>query len=340
VTAPRAGAARLVERPDFRQLVGIVATAVGLLPAWVEKDYWVVRTLQAIADATALSGQFVFKGGTSLSKAWRLIDRFSEDIDLLLTGPDLGPMPTRSADRARLFKAVRTAVEEATPLRLPLDGLNEEDKRAYYFRSDTHGYMRYPLNGRRLPLAAGSEEWLLVEAGFRGGSDPSTVATFGSYLGDYIASRPELQPLATEYAADVTPIHVPVLGVERTFIEKLLAIHTAAVGDVEKLQARHYYDLSRLVSHPDVGHCLDDPKALQDLLAQAIAVSNRHWGATLDVATLDLSASPALTPTRQILTVLEARWRDEETLYPRGQPSLRSVLDVLADLRSRLQHSR
>jgi hypothetical protein len=148
-----------------------------------EKDYWVVRTLQAIADATALSGQFVFKGGTSLSKAWRLIDRLSEDIDLLLTGPDLGPMPTRSADRARWFKAVRTAVEEATPLRLPLDGLNEEDKRAYYLRSDTHGYMRYPLDGRRLTPGDRSEEWLLVEAGFRGGSHPSTVATFGSYLG-------------------------------------------------------------------------------------------------------------------------------------------------------------
>jgi hypothetical protein len=249
-------------------------------------------------------------------------------------------MPTRSADRARLFKAVRTAVEEATPLRLPLDGLTEGEKRPYYLRSDTHGYMRYPLDGGRLTPGAGSDEWLLVEAGFRGGSHPSTVATFGSYLGDYIAGRPELQPLATEYAGDVVPIHVPVLGVERTFIEKLLAIHTAAVDDLEKLQARHYYDLSRLVSHPDVDRCLGDPTMLQDLLAQAIAVSNRHWGATLDVATLDLGASPALTPTGQIRTVLEARWREEEALYPRGQPSLPSVLDVLAELRPRLRQAR
>ena len=200
--------------------------------------------------------------------------------------------------------------------------------------------MRYPLAGQQLAPGAASNDWLLVEAGFRGGSQPSTVATFGSYLGEYIANRPDLGQLAEGYAADVIPIQVPVLGAERTFIEKLLAIHAAATGDLERLQARHYYDVSCLVHHAAVQQCLNDVSRLQDLLADCIVVSNKHWGASLDPAALDLSSSPGLAPSGAILTVLQARWRDEESLYPRGQPSLASVLGTIGELRPRLRRSR
>ncbi len=54
-----------------------------LPPAAIEKDWWVVRTLELVFD-TSIAPHTVFKGGTSLSKAWKLIDRFSEDIDLAL----------------------------------------------------------------------------------------------------------------------------------------------------------------------------------------------------------------------------------------------------------------
>jgi predicted nucleotidyltransferase component of viral defense system len=60
-----------------------IAEATGMSAFAVEKDWWVVQTLSAVFE-TEISRQLVFKGGTSLSKAWNLIRRFSEDIDLAI----------------------------------------------------------------------------------------------------------------------------------------------------------------------------------------------------------------------------------------------------------------
>jgi predicted nucleotidyltransferase component of viral defense system len=71
---------RLCERGDFPELLSTVARQLGINPAIVEKDYYVTEALRIIARDF---GELVlFKGGTSLSKGWKLIERFSEDIDL------------------------------------------------------------------------------------------------------------------------------------------------------------------------------------------------------------------------------------------------------------------
>jgi hypothetical protein len=66
-----------------------VAAQINLPAAAIEKDWWVVRTLELVFQ-TSIAPHTVFKGGTSLSKAWNLIDRFSEDIDLALDRKFLG----------------------------------------------------------------------------------------------------------------------------------------------------------------------------------------------------------------------------------------------------------
>lgn len=60
-----------------------IANKVGLLPQVVEKDFWVTAILQTVF-ALPIANHLVFKGGTSLSKGWKLIERFSEDIDLAI----------------------------------------------------------------------------------------------------------------------------------------------------------------------------------------------------------------------------------------------------------------
>ncbi len=103
----RARGAFLADFPEFTDLVRAAAAHHGLLPALVLKDYWVTRVLRAVAEDPAQRGRVLFKGGTSLSKGWRLIHRFSEDIDLLLTGSGFGPMPATTGARERHFKALR-----------------------------------------------------------------------------------------------------------------------------------------------------------------------------------------------------------------------------------------
>jgi hypothetical protein len=333
VTQPGSGHLRLVDTEDFDQLVNIVSEKVGLLPHWIRKDYWVVRVLDALVLAPELAGRFVFKGGTSLSKAWKLIDRFSEDVDLLPTGPAFGGIPVSAKGREVAFKAVRTAIEGTTPLRLPLEGLTEGEKRKYYLRSDAHGYMRYPF-----PSGDTVEDFIKIEAGFRGGSQPLQFATIRSLIGEHIGEDPLHAGLAHEFERDVTGVRVPVLAPARTFVEKLLAIHTAASGDIAKLQVRHYYDLAQLFQkHSDVKKCLQTRGEFRALLIEAIQVSNTFYDANLEVSSINIEQSPALTPSGELMRELSARWRTEESLYPHGQPQLLDVLATIAEIRTSIE---
>jgi len=72
------------------ELFSETAIARGIHPAIIEKDFWVCWVLKKLFASEQLAGQLVFKGGTSLSKVHRLIDRFSKDIDLVLNWKLLG----------------------------------------------------------------------------------------------------------------------------------------------------------------------------------------------------------------------------------------------------------
>ncbi len=73
------------ELDELEGYVSAVALASGIPVSHVEKDFWVTEALRGIADASQATGcSVIFKGGTSLSKAHRLIKRFSEDVDLLV----------------------------------------------------------------------------------------------------------------------------------------------------------------------------------------------------------------------------------------------------------------
>ncbi|MGH9022854.1 MAG: nucleotidyl transferase AbiEii/AbiGii toxin family protein, partial [Acidimicrobiia bacterium] len=102
-------------RSDLDELdvyVTRIATATGIPAAHIEKDYWVTEVLRGIAAASRQTGcSIVFKGGTSLSKAHHLIQRFSEDVDLIAVLPAGG-------DRAKdaTLKAFIAGAAEATGL--------------------------------------------------------------------------------------------------------------------------------------------------------------------------------------------------------------------------------
>lgn len=94
--------------PDPEEL-GLLAGATGIDEALLEKDWFVVQTLAAIARTEGLRDQFVFAGGTGLSKAFGLIQRFSEDIDFrVVTTPDRA-RGERRVIRNRMIEVVRGA---------------------------------------------------------------------------------------------------------------------------------------------------------------------------------------------------------------------------------------
>lgn len=72
-----------------RQAINSVALSSGLPPSSIEKDWWVTQVLKAL-HSLSYSKHIAFKGGTSLSKCWNLIERFSEDIDIAISREYLG----------------------------------------------------------------------------------------------------------------------------------------------------------------------------------------------------------------------------------------------------------
>lgn len=324
----------LADAPEFEDAVRAAADYHGLLPDLVRKDYWVTRVLRTIAADSAHAGRALFKGGTSLSKGWRLIDRFSEDIDLLLTGAEFGPPPQNKKERERQFRGLRARIEADTPLRLPDQaGLSEDLWRFYYVRGSYHCNLRYPLPGRRASREGPNTEWLLVESGFRGGVQPHARRPLTSLVAEFVDRQPAATRAAlAPFTADLASFEMDLLKPERTFAEKLLGLHemmSHGEDGARDVRTRHYYDLAQLYRRSeDVRACLTRGEFMP-LVREAVMISNTHWNAGLNPDTLDLQRSPALHPTSTQIRVLKASYEGERALYYRDQVPFDEILEQM-----------
>lgn len=245
---------RLFESADFEQAIIQAAeyfAGQGLRPAIIEKDYYVTEALRSIAGISIPVARkcrhdnnniIIFKGGTSLSKGWNLIQRFSEDIDIFLdplaSEPPLGK---RGIDRQ--LKMLRDAVAEHPGLSF-IEG--ESQTIGGFGRNDRFAY------AQRFGGPGEVANRVLLEAGTASGREPTSIVTIGSYLGQFLRCRK-----LSLGAEDEGPFAMRLLHFRRTFVEKMFAIH----GKVELLKsagralgsyARHYYDLYCLAAQDEV----------------------------------------------------------------------------------------
>lgn len=266
---------------DRRDLFAAAAERQGINTAIVEKDFWVCWTLKRLFTLPQAPAGLIFKGGTSLSKVFNAIERFSEDVDLsfdraaLGFGGDHDPLNAPSNKKKRqalddLTQFCRTVIRDRllpqliasfteTLQREPSDawGLqlspDDPDEQTLLFR--------YPQGST--PRAADEPAYIRpvvqLELGARGDAWPSREATVTPFAADHFPH------LFTEASSRVV-----VLAAERTFWEKATLLHMWHHAPAEKplrdRQSRHYYDLVRLFEK-GIG-----PAAMADLeLLQAVA---------------------------------------------------------------------
>ena len=98
---------------DFNELIRLTATHFSILPEFVEKDYWITLILNRLSKSSHVNS-VVFKGGTSLTKGYRLINRFSEDIDIALLDEKLtgNALKTKIRKIEKIITADLTEIEE------------------------------------------------------------------------------------------------------------------------------------------------------------------------------------------------------------------------------------
>jgi hypothetical protein len=228
---------RLVDDPDGVSVLAVsVAELTGIPAAHIEKDFWVTEVLRGVVDAATASGiEIVFKGGTSLSKAFGLIERFSEDVDILVV---LSPHESTGA-RDRMLKTLVDGAADATGLdstRVP-EATTKGVKRGARFNFRTTANAAFGLS-----------EGVFLELGSRGGGMPATplpvLSLIAAHASDRITGAPEAKPVIVRVQAPW-----------RTLVEKLVLLHTAHSADDPATAirgARHYYDVHQLVTRPEI----------------------------------------------------------------------------------------
>lgn len=231
------------------------AAQLGFSKAIVEKDFWVCWSLKQLFALPSFGNQMIFKGGTSLSKAYDVIHRFSEDVDLSLDRGQLGFEGERDPEnpglsgkkQKQLLQELQDAAEDMVsgPLMAELQAAFDAGLDQSFSLTVAPGdaqtlLFEYPSKTK--PSEGYVQPIVRFEFGARGVHLPAEDQAISPYI---CQAFPDL--------LNIGEVDVKVLGVERTFWEKATILHMLYHQDAAKPLAdrmsRHYYDMAQLIGH-------------------------------------------------------------------------------------------
>ena len=217
---------------EWKEIIETVAREIGRSEQMVEKDTIQSMFLHELAKSEL---PFVFKGGTSLSKAYNLIDRFSEDIDL-----SMNRRPTQS----ERIKSKNLIISIADTLGLILT--NPDDIKSRY---DYNKYIfQYDSMFAEIPLE------IIIETSYYQAVYPVERHIVGSFIGKFCEERNIVLPIPFE-AANVV---MSVQSVERTFVDKVFAVCDYKIQNMQDRDSRHLYDICKLLGMIKLDQDLDE----------------------------------------------------------------------------------
>ena len=306
----------------------------------VEKDFWVCWALQRIFSSPKLPGP-LFKGGTSLSKVYNLIERFSEDVDIVLDRHALGFTGEQDPPNiAGTNKRNRKLDELADKCSETVHGIVRQELRES-FRSvlgkADWEIIEDPGDGDRQSLLfaypLGLEEHLY---GLGGYVRPVVRLEFGCRGDVWPSERQPIQP----YIADALPgviarptAQVHVLRPERTFWEKATLLHAAFhSGKMPPRLSRHCYDLARLYRHEHGQNAIGDLGLLASVVEHK-KVFFREAAARYDLAR---PGSLRVCPSDDKIARIRTDYRDMREMFFVEPPTFESLMRDLKELEDRV----
>ena len=243
------------DRELFEQLILRTSESLGIKAEIIEKDYYVTLFLK---ELVSVSPDIIFKGGTSLSKCYHLIDRFSEDIDLNI---ETETKPSESR-RKHLKSSIVSAIDK-----LGFTLTNPENVKS---RRD---YNRYIIDYPSVLGASYLKEMLIVETAVYQRAYPTVRKTAGSLIYDFLSAN-GFDDFIRQYSLE--PFELNVQSAERTMIDKLYALADYYLAGTTAEHSRHIYDIYKLLSVVEIN---DDLKAL----AVSVADERRPHSRSLSV---------------------------------------------------------
>ncbi len=219
----------------FPQTLRAASQHLDIKLEFVEKDYWITLVLSRLAKSKYVD-ESVFKGGTSLSKGYNLIERFSEDVDIAIIN-DKG----KSGNEIKTI--IRAIEKEITPdlTELQMDGVTSKGSR---FRKSVFEYVAIEK--------ANTNNKLIVEINSFANPFPYQRLTIQSMVFDFLIETSNEKYIEQH---NLQPFEVNVLSKEQTLLEKMVSLIRFSFKEntVESIseKIRHFYDLYYLIQHPE-----------------------------------------------------------------------------------------
>lgn len=323
----------IARRPakDRRDLFMATAQAMHVHEAIIEKDFWVCWALDYLFSDSKWKDRMAFKGGTSLSKAFNAIERFSEDIDLILDWRLLGysadePWDSRSATKQDSFG-------------------KEANQRTAKFIADEMA----PTLGKDLTAlascdvevsAAGQDVLVRYPRAFSLGAIQPQIKLEVGPLAEWLPNEPrQISP----YAATSFPklfgrssANVRTISIERTFWEKATILHQEAHRDSEKplplRYSRHYYDLYRLSCLPVRKEALEKIDLLDEVVRFKMRFYRCPWAKYEDAK----PGSLRLLPPKHHIAELRRDYKAMQAMLFGGIPGFEEIMAGLSSLESEI----
>ncbi|MET3120858.1 hypothetical protein AAKU67_000438 [Oxalobacteraceae bacterium GrIS 2.11] len=331
---------------ERRDLFLGVAARLGTAVQSVEKDFWVCWTLDALFNGLTNSGpRLLFKGGTSLSKGFNLISRFSEDIDITVFRDDLGQgleiadLDALSGKKRRAqLDAIRNACQGyiAESLRAGLTKIIEAivPKERFRLELDPDDKDKQTLLFWYPAVTAIANDYIRsavkIEAGAKSALDPHLAVTVTPYVA---MDLPDL---------DLTVKNVVTIKPQRTFWDKVVIVHGLRQwhdrrGELRhggQRVSRHYYDLHQLMQAPSAEEWQAD-----QILALDCALHARLFFGSTDLG-LDLAApgSFTLVPSMAMRNALARDYAAMTGMVFGDVPDLDAILQSTSQLERKLNY--
>jgi len=228
----------------FKDAVIATSQLKGIPEIYIEKDYWVTLALYAIFTSEAKEYS-IFKGGTALSKCNQMIERFSEDIDIVL-------LKQRDESSNQLKNKLKRITKIIEPILSEIE-INGITNKKGMIRKTAHNYPKI-FDG----LFGQIRDKIIVEATWLGSFEPYEKGNVSSLIYEMILETNQEQ-IADEYG--LKPFEVNVLSPKRTFCEKIMSLvrFSYTSNPIEDLnnKIRHIYDLNQMLKDENIRSFFD-----------------------------------------------------------------------------------
>lgn len=245
---------------DRRDICHRVQSELGLNRQIIEKDWWVTAALRALF-ALPYSDSLSFKGGTSLSKCWSLIDRFSEDVDIAVNREFLGfdGVLTKTQISDKLRRASCSFVRERLQFDLKQEMITQGID-ANKFNVSVNITPASTTDPEMIEVQYNSifddlpyiKRTVIIEVGGRSMKEQTTEVALCSMIDSVYKGAPFAEP----------SFNVSTVVVERTFIEKICLLHEEFAKPHNRIRtermSRHLYDIAKIMDSPYAGHAVAD----------------------------------------------------------------------------------